>query len=425
MKKEKHPVERLSKEQEEFLSSLPPDLFKGFKNMHELSGFMDSLFKRGVEKMLEIELSDHLGYEKHSPDGNGSGNSRNGKSRKLIKSANGELIIEVPRDRNGDFEPIILPKRQKVIDKIESVVVSLYARGMSTRDIEQQIKEIYGVTISASSISNITDQIISDVEAWQNRGLDDTYLIVWLDGIRLKVRSEGKIISKSVYLIIGLNTAGQREVISMWINETESASFWMNVLDDLKKRGVKDILIACSDNLKGLTQAIKAVFPDTVTQLCVVHQIRNTMNYIASKEKRSFMKDLQQVYQARNMDTAQEAFGQLEEKWGEKYPYAIKSWIANWDNLTSYFHYPAEIRKIIYTTNVIENLNRNIRKFTKNKLMFPDDQAMKKSVYLAIQQASLAWNTNVRDWPLIANQFMIMYPDRANINKISLHASVR
>lgn len=420
MKKQKDVLSDLSAEDEALFSQLPPDFFNRFKTMHDINGFMDKLFKRGVEKMLESELSEHLGYDKHSVEGHGSGNSRNGKTRKLVKSSSGEVIIEVPRDRQGDFHPIVLPKRQKVIDKIESVVISLYARGMSTRDIEDQIKDIYGVTLSASSISNITDQVISDVEAWQNRALDDTYLIAWLDGIRIKVRSEGKIICKSVYLIIGLNTNGHREVIGMWINETESASFWMNVLDDLKKRGVKDIQIACSDNLKGLTQAIKAVFPETVTQLCIVHQIRNTMNYIASKDKRVFMRDLQQVYQARNLDAAQESFAELETKWGEKYPYAIKSWIANWENLTAYFEYPLEIRKIIYTTNVIENLNRNIRKFTKNKLMFPDDQAMKKAVYLAIQQASIAWSTKVMNWPLIANQFLILYPERANINQTSL-----
>lgn len=423
MKKQKDVLSELSAEDEALFSQLPPDFFKRFKTMHDINGFMDKLFKRGVEKMLESELSEHLGYDKHSVEGHGSGNSRNGKTRKLVKSSSGEVIIEVPRDRQGEFNPIVLPKRQKVIDKIESVVISLYARGMSTRDIEDQIKDIYGVTLSASSISNITDQVISDVEAWQNRALDDTYLIAWLDGIRIKVRSEGKIISKSVYLIIGLNTNGHREVIGMWINETESASFWMNVLDDLKKRGVKDILIACSDNLKGLTQAIKAVFPETVTQLCVVHQIRNTMNYIASKDKRVFMRDLQQVYQARNIDAAQESFAELETKWGEKYPYAIKSWIANWENLTAYFEYPLEIRKIIYTTNVIENLNRNIRKFTKNKLMFPDDQAMKKAVYLAIQQASIAWSTKVQHWPLIANQFLVLYPERVKINQSSLYAT--
>jgi putative transposase len=306
------------KEYESLLASLPEDFFGRFKTMGELNDFLSNLFKRGVEKMLEGELTEHLGYDKHDPGGKGTGNSRNGKNRKLIKTESGEVVIEVPRDRNAEFEPLIVPKRQKVIDKIESVVISLYARGMSTRDIEQQIKDIYGVTISSSSISNITDQIIADVIAWQKRPLEDTYLIVWMDGISIKVRHEGKIINKSVYLIIGLNTSGKREVISMWINETESASFWMNVLNDLKTRGVKDILVACSDNLKGLTQAIKAVFPEAVTQLCIVHQIRNTMRYIGVKDKKSFLKDLRPVYAAINLDQAEEAFQLLEKKWKKK-----------------------------------------------------------------------------------------------------------
>ncbi len=410
----------VNNDNESLLASLPEDFFARFKTMNELNDFMSSLFKRGIEKMLEGELTEHLGYDKNNPSGNGSGNSRNGKTRKLIKTESGEVIIDVPRDRNADFEPLIVPKRQKVIEKIESIVVSLYAKGMSTRDIERQIKEIYGVTISSSSISNITDQIISDIAAWQKRPLDDTYLIVWLDGISLKVRHEGKIINKSIYLVIGLNTAGKKEVISMWINETESASFWMNVLDDLKTRGVKDVLIACSDNLKGLTKAIKAVFPETVTQLCIVHQIRNTMRYVASKEKREFTKDLKNVYGSVNLDGAQEAFCRLETKWEKKYPYAIKSWQANWDDLTVFFGFPSEIRTIIYTTNIIENLNRNIRKFTKNKVMFPDDDAMRKAVYLAIQQSAFAWRNTIHNWPLIANQFKILYPDRVKINELYL-----
>jgi putative transposase len=410
----------INNDNESLLASLPEDFFARFKTMKELNDFMSSLFKRGIEKMLEGELTEHLGYDKNNPSGNGSGNSRNGKTRKLIKTESGEVIIDVPRDRNADFEPLIVPKRQKVIEKIESIVVSLYAKGMSTRDIERQIKEIYGVTISSSSISNITDQIISDIAAWQKRPLDDTYLIVWLDGISLKVRNEGKIINKSIYLIIGLNTAGKKEVISMWINETESASFWMSVLDDLKLRGVKDILIACSDNLKGLTKAIKAVFPETVTQLCIVHQIRNTMRYVASKEKREFLKDLKEVYGAINLDCAQEAFYSLESKWEKKYPYAIKSWQANWDELTVFFGFPGEIRTIIYTTNIIENLNRNIRKFTKNKVMFPDDDAMKKAVYLAIQQSAFAWRQTINNWPIIANQFKILYHERVKINEVNL-----
>jgi transposase-like protein len=418
MKKEKE------NEYESLLASLPEDFFGRFKSMGELNDFLGNMFKRGVEKMLEAELTDHLGYYKNDSAGDGSGNSRNGKNRKLIKTESGEIVIEVPRDRKADFEPVIVPKRQKVIEKIESIVISLYARGMSTRDIEQQIKEIYGVTISSSSISNITDQIISDVSAWQKRPLDERYLIIWLDGIRMKVRHEGKITNKSVYLIIGLNTAGKREVISMWINETESASFWMNVLNDLKARGVKDVLIACSDNLKGLTQAIKAIFPETVAQLCVVHQIRNSIKYIAVKDKREFMKDLKTVYDAVDLNQAQEAFSALEKKWEVKYPYAIKSWIQNWDELTAFFQFPQEIRRMIYTTNIIENLNRGIRKFTKNKLMFPDDESLKKAVYLAIQQASFSWRHTVHNWPLIANQFKILYPDRCIINEVSLYSNL-
>lgn len=409
------------KEKEDLLSNLPEDLFDKFKTMGELNEFISSLFKRGIEKMLEGELTEHLGYNKHDQSGNGTGNSRNGKTTKLIKTESGELIIEVPRDRNSEFEPIIIPKHQKVIDKIEGVVISLYARGMSTRDIEQQIKEIYGITISSSSISNITNQIIADIEAWQKRPLDDTYLIVWLDGISFKVRQEGKIINKSVYLIIGLNTTGKKEVISMYMNETESASFWLNVLNDLKTRGVKDILVACSDNLKGLNKAINSIFPEAVSQLCIVHQIRNTMKYIVRKDKPSFIKDLKEVYGAINIDAANEAFVNLEKNWEMKYPYAIKSWVGNWNELTAFFKFPLEIRKIIYTTNIIENLNKNIRKFTKNKLMFPDDEALKKSVYLAIQQASFTWKQSIQNWPLIANQFIILFPTRCNINDLSLH----
>ena len=414
----------MKEEQDEVVRSLlahvPEDFFARFKTMGELNAFMDSLFKRGVEKMLEAELNEHLGYSKYSPKGKGTGNSRNGVTRKVLKSSSGEIALEVPRDRNSSFEPLVVPKRKGVIDKIESIIISLYARGMSVEDISTQIKDIYGVSISPSSISNITDQVLSDVDEWQKRTLDTTYLIVWLDGISVKVRSNGKITNKSVYLIIGLNTMGKKEVIGMWMHETESASFWLNVLNDLKVRGVQDILIACSDNLKGLTQAIKAIFPETVTQLCIVHQIRNTMRYIASKDKRSFMADLKKVYEAMNEEQAQEYFTLLESKWGQKYPYAIKSWIANWDELTSFLKYPKELRRIIYTTNIIENLNRNIRKFTKNKTMFPDDDALRKSIYLALKEATYSWRMTITDWALIANQLTILFPDRCNFSLVSL-----
>jgi transposase-like protein len=300
------------------------------------------------------------------------------------------------------------------------VVVSLYAKGMSVRDIEDQIKEIYGVELSDSTVSNMTERILINVEEWQTRPLDETYLIAWMDGIVFKVRSNGKIVNKTVYLIIGLNTKGRKELLGMWINETESASFWMNVLTEIKQRGVNDILIACTDNLKGLTQAIKASFPEVVSQLCVVHQIRNSLRFVVAKDKREFMADLKEIYTTINIKLAQEAMSKLENKWVHKYPAVIKSWHKNWDELTAYFNFPKEIRTIMYTTNIIESLNSLVRKFTRNKTMFPDDNALKKAVYLAIQQASRKWTKSVPDWPLIANQFSLLYPDRAKIIIIPL-----
>ena len=414
MKKEKDP--RL----ENLLGQAPEDFFGQFKTLAELNNFIDSIFKRGVETMLKAELSDHLGYHKYSDEGKNTGNSRNGNSRKILKTSNGELQIDVPRDRNNTFEPVIVPKHQRVIDKIESVIISLYARGMSTRDIEQQIKDIYGITLSATSISNITEQVLVDVEQWQKRPLDSIYPIIWMDGISIKTRDNGKITNKSVYLIIGLNTCGIKEVLGMWINQTESAAFWMHVLNDLKTRGVEDVLIACSDNLKGLNQAIKAVFPDTVAQLCVVHQVRNTIRFVNAKEKKPFLADSRHIYNATNMEDAQLAFNNLESKWGKKYPYAIRSWMSNWEAITAFIQYPLELRKLIYTTNIIENLNRNIRKYTKTKTMFPNDDAVKKAVYLAIQHASFAWQRQVAKWPMIANQLSILYPERFNPNNAVL-----
>lgn len=414
MKKEPNPL------LENLLTHVPEDFFGQFKTLGELNNFMDTLFKRGVERMLKSELSDHLGYDKHSVDGINSGNSRNGVSKKTLKTSNGELQIEIPRDRNGTYQPVVVPKHQRVVDKIESVVISLYARGMSTRDIEQQINDIYGITLSATSISNITEQVLIDVEQWQNRALDSCYPIIWMDGISIKTRDNGKITNKSVYLVVGLNTSGSREVLGMWINETESASFWMHVLNDLKVRGVNDVLIACSDNLQGLNKAIKAIFPNAVAQLCVVHQIRNTIRFVNAREKKNFLVDTRKIYNAIDIEQAQEGLNTLEMNWGKKYPYAVKSWITNWEGLTAFIAYPLEIRKIIYTTNIIENLNRNIRRYTKTKSMFPDDNAVKKAVYLAIQHASFSWQRKVTKWPMIANQLNIIYPDRFKPNIASL-----
>ena len=402
-----------NQEHEELLKHLPADFFKKFKDGKEFQGFMDALFKRGVQELLEGELDEHLGYEKNEKAS--SGNTRNGKGEKTIKTGKGTYKIEVPRDRNSSFTPKLIPKRKRMIDHIEDVVISLYGKGMSTEDIAQQIQEIYGTQLSSSSVSNITGRILIDVEEWQKRALDNTYLIVWLDGIVFKVRQQNKIINKSVYIIAGLNTQGRKEILGLWINETESSTFWTKALTDLRARGVEDIIITCSDNLKGLTQAIKAVFPHTVTQLCIVHQIRNSFRYVPAKDRREFSRDLRTIYEAINLEKSQNAFIEFEQKWRDTYPYVCRSWKNNWEELTCYFNYPMEIRKLMYTTNMIENVNRNVRKFTKNKTMFPDDQSVIKAVYLAMQHMSKLWTNTIQNWPAIASQFLILHPDRCNI----------
>lgn len=399
---------------EELLKHLPEDFFKKFKDGKEFQSFLDVLFKRGVQELLEGELDEHLGYEKNEKAN--AGNTRNGKGIKTIKTGKGAYTIEVPRDRNSTFNPKLVPKRKRMIDHIEDVVISLYAKGMSTEDISEQVKEIYGVNLSNSSVSNITERVLVDIAQWQKRELDNTYLIVWLDGIVFKVRQEGKIINKNIYIVAGLNTQGKKEILGLWINENESAQFWSKALTDLRTRGVDDILIACSDNLKGLTQAIKAIFPHAVTQLCIVHQIRNSLRYVPQKEKQEFTKDLRAIYKAVNLQEAEKGFIAFEEKWKEKYPHVCRSWKNNWNELTHYFNYPMEIRKIMYTTNMIENVNKNVRKFTKTKTMFPDDSAVIKSVYLALQHMTKKWTRKaVEGWPVIASQFLILYPDRCNI----------
>jgi putative transposase len=395
--------------------NIDENFFKQFKSADELDNYLHQVFKTGVEKMLEAELDEHLGYDKHSAEGINSGNSRNGKTAKLVKTKRGEVSIEVPRDRNASFQPVILPKRKRMIDKIEDVIISLYAKGMSTRDIETQIKEIYGVSISSSSISNITERVMIDIEQWQKRPLDSHFLIVWMDGIVFKVRQDNKIINKAVYIVMGLNTTGRKEVLGLWISENESASFWMHILTEIRARGVQDIIIACTDNLKGLTQAIKAVFPETLTQLCIVHQIRNAIRFVPYKNRREFMADMKKIYQAINREDALQAIDDLNKKWSDKYPYSVKSWIQNQDELTLFLNFPLEIRKIMYSTNIIENLNRNIRKTTSNKTMFPSDQAVIKSIYLSVQNSEINNSKPVANWLIMANQFNLMYPERIKI----------
>jgi putative transposase len=397
-------------------SQLPKDFFKQFKNKEDFKSFFTDLYKRGVEEMLQAELDAHLGYLKHSKEGHNTGNSRNGSYPKKVKTQSlGDMVLNIPRDRNSDFDPQLIPKGQRMSDKLEESIIGMYSRGMTTSDISEQVKEVYGVEVSEGTISNVTHRILEHVKEWQNRPLESVYFTVWMDGIVLKVKQGGKYINKCIYLVIGLKKDGLKEVLGMWIAETESASFWMSVLTDLKARGVEDILIACTDNLKGFTDAIKGVFPQTITQLCIVHQIRNSCKYVVWKDRKQFCADLKTVYGAANLEQAEDALREFEATWGSKYRYAIESWRNNWQELTSYFGFPLEIRKIIYTTNTIENLNRGIRKYTKTKVQFTDDAAAQKAVYLAIMNIEKKWSMPIQNWGYILHQFLIIFDKRCRL----------
>jgi transposase-like protein len=396
--------------------ALPKDFFKQFKSKEEFQSFFNDLFKQGVEEMLKAELDSHLGYEKHSKEGYGTGNSRNGTYPKKIKTENlGDVVLNIPRDRNSDFEPQIVPKGQRMSDKLEDAITGMYSRGMTTSDISAQVKEIYGVDVSEGTISNVTNRIIEHVKEWQNRPLESVYFTVWMDGIVLKVKQNGKYLNKCIFIVIGLKNDGLKEVLGMWIAESESASFWLTVLTDLKARGVEDILIACTDNLTGFTQAIKGAFPNAVTQLCIVHQIRNSCKFVVWKDRKEFCADLKNIYAAPNMETAEKALSAMDLKWGAKYKYAILSWRNNWENLTQFFNYPMEIRKIIYTTNTIENLNRGIRKYTKTKVQFVDDNAVQKAVFLSIMNIEKKWDMPIQNWGIILHQFLTIFENRCKL----------
>jgi len=397
-------------------SQIPKDFFKQFKSKADFQSFFTDLYKQGVEEMLQGELDEHLGYEKHSKEGHNTGNSRNGSYPKKVKTESlGDLVLNIPRDRKSDFEPQLIAKGQRMSDKLEEAIIGMYSRGMTTSDISEQVKEAYGVDVSEGTVSNVTNKVIEHVKEWQNRPLESVYFTVWMDGIVLKVRQGGKYINKCIYLVIGLKKDGLKEVLGMWMAETESASFWMSVLTDLKARGVEDILIACTDNLKGFTDAIKGVFPQTVTQLCIVHQIRNSCKYVVWKDRKSFCADLKNVYTAPNKEAAQQALSAFAAKWEAKYKHAIISWKTNWENLTSYFEFPMEIRKIIYTTNTIENVNRGIRKYVKTKVQFTDDMAAQKAVYLALVNIEKKWNATLQNWGLILHQFLTIFENRCRL----------
>ena len=364
--------------------------------------------------MLDAELTEHLGYEKYSPSGKNTGNSRNGKTHKTLKNDNGQIELTVPRDRESTFDPIIVKKYERTIGPIEEKIISMYAKGMTTRDIQTHLTELYGLDVSPTLISNITDKIVHLATEWQNRPLETLYPIVFFDAIHYKVKDEisRRIVSKAAYTCLAVTLEGKKDLLGLWIGEAEGANFWLGVLTELRNRGVQDILIACIDGLKGFPDAIETIFPKTEIQLCVIHQIRNTLKYIASKDQRAFMQQLKTIYTAPTEEAALEKLTLLEETWGKKYPLALKSWKQNWPNLSTFFKYPQEIRTMIYTTNAVESVHRQFRKVTKARTLFPHDDALKKMLFLAYRDLSKKWANPTPNWAFVISQFSIIFDDR-------------
>jgi transposase-like protein len=371
-------------------------------------GVLTPLIKRLVEASLEGELDAHLKEQE-------SGNRRNGKMGKRLKTAYGTVDINTPRDRDSTFQPETLPKRVTTLgEALDHKVISLYSKGMSYADICEHLSDLYGLTVSPASLTAITDRVVEDIHAWQNRELESVYPFVWMDAIHYKVKDQGSIKTKAVYCVIGINRQGEKDLLGLYVGQSESASFWLEVLTDLRNRGVADIFIACIDNLKGFPKAIAATFPEAEIQLCVIHQIRNSLNQVADKDRRSVVKSLKLVYQASTKEQAESGLLQLEEQWGPKYPYMVKSWLNNWELLSNYFKYSPEIRRAIYTTNIIESFNSQLRKITKSKRVFSNDQALIKLIYLVYSNIKKAWTDTIYGWKLILAQLNIKFADRMN-----------
>ena len=399
---------------------LDKSLFKQFakemrsKNLttdKDLSKIMQQMMKHVIEAMLDEEMQDHLGYPKYAPEGRGSGNSRNGTSKKTVRTEQSQLEVDIPRDRNASFEPKIVPKGQSRTGIMDDQIIALYAKGMSTREIGSMIKELYDVDISPSLISQVTERVMDEVIQWQSRPLDALYPIVYLDCIVLKIKEGQQVKNKAIYIALGINAEGHKELLGLWLSENEGSRFWLGVLTELKNRGVEDILIACVDGLKGLPEAIQSVYPQTQVQLCIVHMVRNSLKFVSWKDYKKVTAELKQVYQAVTQEQALFALEQFEQHWPQ-YPQIVKLWQRHWENVMTLFAYPDYIRKTIYTTNAIESLNSVIRSATKRHKLFPSDEAALKVVYLAIMQASKKWTMPIRDWRSALNQFSIMFGER-------------
>ena len=377
------------------------------------NGLLKKLTSRFYSKALDAEMDEHLGYKKNDNAGDNSGNSRNGYTTKtVITDDNDTIEVQVPRDRNSTFEPVIIPKHEKRTPLFNDQIISMYSFGMSTRDIQRHLQQVYGVTVSPETISNITESVMADVREWQNRPLEKSYPILFLDALRVNSRQDGKNVNKALYVALAINWEGRKEVLGLWLADTEGAKFWMSVLTDIKNRGVEDILIACMDGLTGFPDAVKAVFPDTHIQHCIVHMIRNSTKFVSYKDLKAVCRDLKEVYSAINAESGHEALEEFGKKWNDKYPMIQASWERNWNDLTEFFNYPKDIRRAIYTTNAIESLNFSLRKVTRNKSSFPDDDSIYKVMYLAIKNASTRWTMSIKDWGLAVNQFAILFDGR-------------
>lgn len=382
------------------------------KTAADAQDLLKEIFGPMLQSMLEGELDDHLGYDKYERTEESKANSRNGHSEKTVTTSYGDVAIDIPRDRNGEFEPQAVKKYQKDVSDIEGKVISMYAKGMTTRDISDHLNDIYGIEASAEMISKITDRVLPEARAWQTRPLDSRYIVMFMDAIHYHVRQDGMVVKKAVYIAIGIRTNGTKDVLGMYIGGNESAKYWLGVLNDLKSRGMQDVLVACVDGLNGFVDAINAVFPQTDVQRCIIHQIRSSTKYVTTKDMKPFVRDLKNVYKAANQDEAWENLLEFEATWGKRYPACIKSWKDNWNELTSFFAYPVELRKLIYTTNAIEGFNRQLRKVTKNRTVFPTDDALFKILYLAMKDITAKWVGKPFNWALIMSQLMLMYPER-------------